>query len=406
MESIPFIRLQEWVKELRGKIRQQSGIDQDLNDYFQQLNGAYTVLDKKIMEMATFSSQWEKQDKELAKQIDIQLRQVIEMLHLKERPSVDTVFQFNERLGERIDQLLLLLEKSDSVSEEIKSSESLISFKDSFITDIQKLLGYRQAFEIKLFKSGLRTVQTLLHKVELLHHSVLKRDKLQQKLKEKRERLDSAEIKKKEKEVVLAELKKNPLYQHFSQIQERKNQLQSQLNGYLDEVRLLFLNLKSGLENYKKMGSNRELLKAYIEDPASAFVNDEGLTVVHLMEHVKAVIHEEKMFIEGEELILVQSTLEKATSQYLGGIQQQCFSLKRQLESGDINSGIDQTYSLKVEDGQYRYTHFRQQSRRLREEIIQLEEEYKERKERIKREQQLFENLVRIGLQREIKVIL
>lgn len=406
IEPVSFIALSGWVKELRDKICHESGIDEDLNSYFKQLDEVYRILDKKLVEMGGQASLWEKQDKELGKQIDLLVKRVIEVLQVKERPSINMVFQFNERLAERIDKSLLLLEKSEDELEDAPCSEALISFKEGLMAEIQKLLGYRQAFEIKLFKSGLRTVQTLSHKVELLHNSISKKDKLQQKLKEKGERLESAEAKKKEKEIVLNELKLHSLYQNFSQVQDRKNQLKSELNEYLDEVRLLFLNLNFVLVRYKKMGSNMDLLNGYIDDPALAFVHDEGLAVVHLLEHLRAVIQQEKIFIDEEELPIVQSTLDRATSQYLSNLQQQCFSLKQQLESFDANSNVDKTYSLKVQDGQYRYGHFVQQVQRLSEEITQLEEEFKERKEQIRREQLLFENLVRIGLQKEIKIVM
>jgi len=406
IEPVPFISLSGWVKEQQDKIRLHSGIDEDLKNYFLQLDEICILLDKKLIEMEGQASLWEKKDKELGKQLDSSVKKVIEILQAKERPSIDSVFQFNERLGERIDKSLLLLDKQETVSEEIDCCESLILFKQHLAANIHQLLDFRQAFEVKLFKSGLRTVQTLSQKLEMLHTGVMRRDKLQQKLKEKTERLESAKIKKKEKEAVLTELKTHPLYQRFSQVQDRKNQLQSQLYEYLDEVKLLFLHLNSVLLSYKRMGSNLELLNSYIDDPASAFVHDEGLSVVHLLEHVRAVIQQEKIHLDEEELQLIQSALDKATSSYLGNLQQQCFLLKQQLESFDVNSNVDMTFSLKVQDGQYRFTHFAAQTERLADEIGQLEEELKEKKERIRREQQMFENLVRIGLQREIKIVM
>ena len=243
VELVPFISLKGWVKEQQDKIQEQSGIDKYLKDYFQQLNDIYTTLNKNVVEMAEKASLWEKQDKDLAKQIDLIVKRIIEVLHVKERPSINTVFQFNEQLSERIDKSLLLLDKQENVSEEVQCCEELVLFKERFVHEIQQLLNHRQAFEIKLFKSGLRTVQTLSHKVELLYTAILRRDKLQQKLKERMERLEHAQVKKNEKEAVLTKLKEHPFYSHFSHIQDQKNQLQSQLNNYLNEVKFLFFYL-------------------------------------------------------------------------------------------------------------------------------------------------------------------
>jgi chromosome segregation ATPase len=128
--------------------------------------------------------------------------------------------------------------------------------------------------------------------------------------------------------------------------------------------------------------------------------------VVHLLEHLRAVILQGKIVLDEDELLCAQSTLDLATASYLNNLQQQCFSLKLQLESFEDHSNVDKTYSLKVQDAHYRYSHFIQQVERLSEEITQLEEEFKEKKEQIRREQQLIENLVWIGLQRVIKVVM
>ena len=409
-EPVPLIALSGWVKELRDKVSLESRIDIDLKLYLQQLDDCYIKLDHKLIEMSEQASLWQKQEKELAKQTDHSIKRLLELLYVKERPSIDTVFLYNERLSEVIDKLLLFL---DNVGESLGKSgdemvygEALSLFKDYFSTEIQKLLASKQDFEIRLFKSGLRSVQTLSHKVELLHQSVLRRDKLEQKLKEKSERRERAQAKKKEKEMVLNDLKSHPLYSGFSQVQDRKNQLQSDLNKHLDEVRLLFLNLNPVLLDYKKMGSNIELLDSYLDDSALAFVRDDGLAVVHLLEHLRAVILQGKIVLDQDELLCAQSTLDLATASYLSNLQQQCFSLKLQLESFEDHSNVDKTYSLKVQDAHYRYSHFVQQVERLSEEITQLEEEFKEKKEQIRREQQLIENLVWIGLQRVIKVVM
>ncbi len=271
------------------------------------------------------------------------------------------------------------------------------------VQEVLVIDALQSRLEQVLIASGLQKIDALEKKAKLLQAYSEKIQRQQQTLAEKRERLKTAEVKLAEKEACLAELKEHPAYQDLGELEKKRKQLVVERNELSDKIFVLFSKFRMVLERYSELYPDDVTSKSYMKDPLKAFLQDEGLMIVHVLNRIEAAVRGEKLvlplteanaFLERVES-LRQSSLEDLRSRYL--------SLRQQLEL--MNSEMkNRDFLLKVEDAHYRLEHFKTQTEKLREDIDLGEEEISENEEMRSREVQQLQDLARISLEEELVV--
>ena len=82
---------------------------------------------------------------------------------------------------------------------------------------------------------------------------------------------------------------------------------------------------------------------------------------------------------------------------------QKRFEFKQQLDQLEKTVG-NKDFLIKIDEMHYRLDHFRQQAEKLQQELTQLDDDFREKEFSLERELELFRNLVRLGLLKEIEI--
>ena len=121
-----------------------------------------------------------------------------------------------------------------------------------------------------------------------------------------------------------------------------------------------------------------------------------------ILKDLKRYIDEEKItfyFSQKEEITLLINEADK-----LEKLHAKYSNVNRELEKLNVPSTITKEVSLKLEEAKYRLEHFTIQTGKLKEEIILVEEEIKDAQATFNRELELFTNLVKIAMGKEIEI--
>ncbi len=127
-----------------------------------------------------------------------------------------------------------------------------------------------------------------------------------------------------------------------------------------------------------------------------------------LMEQKKQEKEQELIPLQADASYTLFSQIRDQRSQLLTEMQsttdiQKRFELKQQLDQLEKTVG-NKDFILKIDESQYRLDHFMQQAEKLQQELTQLDDDFREKEFSLERELELFRNLVRLGLLKEIEI--
>jgi hypothetical protein len=395
LETVSLIHLEGWLVEQSLTVTRQSGVAAELEKYVQQCKEKRWVLECQLDE-------WQK--RLTLNNLDIKTflsktRSVLELAEFND-DLLGSVLTFNKKLEEPLNKLIEKVENSP-----FAHSYSFILEKDAphlnvnpLLKELIELKALRDWLEQKIVKSGLRALETLEGKRQKLEEVINDTTQLRDSVQIKKERLHAAQRKSKEKQEDLIKLQEVPEYKNLLAKKQEKQKLKVKLEGYESEVIKGLEELKHILKIYHRLDP-QELVERYLQSPWLAFTDDEGLSFVHILQHLEAMIKAGKMQVEDSEenLKLIADLIEK-----LPHWQREQNKIRQQLDK--VNKATIGDFLQKVEEAEYRAQHFRSQEGKMREELHRLEEELDDRAELIKRERYFFENLVRISIKRNIKI--
>ncbi len=269
------------------------------------------------------------------------------------------------------------------------------------LTRLQMIL---REFEQMMSESGMQTVELLFEKVELLSEVKEQEKKFVTKFQEKNERLKFAQQKKKEKEQEVAQLKLDPGYDVLREVYEQRTMLSDEQEKCQDEVFLYFGKIKNVLQLYAQQQGGNELVERYVADPLLGFLDDSGLAISHVLDHLKTGLMAGKFSFPAEDVNVFMGYGDKLESAYLQRLQLNLLRVKRELEV--VEGSMRNRYFLfKIQDAEYRVEHFVKQIERLQEELSLMQEELQQQQLHFEREKYVFEQTVKVTLGKEMVII-
>lgn len=265
------------------------------------------------------------------------------------------------------------------------------------VGDIQKIFGQ------KIAESKVILIEKLRHKIEVLQDIAEQDQQRQNDLHLKEERLHYAQQKMDEKEVELHRLKEDTNYSSVMSLSKKREQVLSQLEENSDLVFVFFSKLKRAFEQYLLViydDEFRNVIERYCND-VSALFKDEGIVILHALQHLKSMLLAEKLNLTIEQRNTVLKQIEKGCSGYVLQLQKKQLSLRQELEAAEAVL-IHRSLFIKLKDAHYRLEHFREQISRLAGETVQLRQQQKGLLDMKERERVLFERMIKAGLGRNV----
>ncbi|MBI2665886.1 hypothetical protein HYX12_04660, partial [Candidatus Woesearchaeota archaeon] len=247
----------------------------------------------------------------------VETRKFLDEISFTEELEVDTVMQMNRKLEPMLIELIASIEEDDfathfSFLSDGTDSTSEYDNLNPLLKELRVLNDSLTKFEQKITTTGIKTLENIEKKVEQLEGYTEQMHKQQKKFKLMKDRLQTAEAIKEEKESELIKLKQEENYKEISHLEKQREYLRKERDKLDDEVFSFFSRLKFILEKYLELQPHNLQVSSYIEDPVSAFLLDEGLGILHNLEHLKALLQQEKIKISPDELKQVSELLEKA----------------------------------------------------------------------------------------------
>ncbi len=295
------------------------------------------------------------------------------------------------------------------------------------LTELEKT---KTAFEQKVASCSYGAVKLLAQKITLLKNCTTQIEQLERELRSKQERQVIADSKKQEQEMQIAELKQEPGYVSLSSLKQKRTEILKQIEENKDFIFIFFSKLKPLLRRYKdfekelvSVGINpvnsqinssnnspidnhltsSQLIDVYLNDPVSAFINDQDLSIKPILKQLRAVLNEERFSLSSKETNLLLEFLDKVEGDYLNKLQQNQLQLTKELQLIGW-SHTNTTILSKVEDLEYRLEHFSRQIDTLAAEIRLVEEKINQLKEQRANELNVFQSQVETELHRKVVV--
>jgi hypothetical protein len=180
---------------------------------------------------------------------------------------------------------------------------------------------------------------------------------------------------------------------------------EKELDEKNDEVIIYFSKLQPILQNYQQFDKDNVCVEGYLTDSLNSFLKDEGLSIIHVLNHLRAIINTHKLDLSQELIHLSLTLLERNKVDRLRQLQLQIINLNKKLTDFNLENE-NKVFFDKLDDAYYRLQHFQEQEEQLNNQITDLEDNLGETSELRLREKNLFQNLVRIGLNKELVIIL
>ncbi len=405
IEKIDLIYLDDWLVSQQQQIISKNDLQDVISNYVR-------VLKSKRWELECKLDQWEElfpPEKKLNyKEILIETRNVLGLIVFVEGDLVLSTLNLNSLLDEKINKLMKTIEDNPFVddysyllSEEEKKSPNVTI--NPILQELLNLDGFRSEFEKRIVKSGMRVLEKLNLKSNSIKSCNDKISQINRDIRSKQERLENNSIKKEEKENFVDELKNNPSYANLISSNENHKNYLDELEKKKEEVIVYFSKLKPVLQKYQQFDTNNSVVSNYLNDSLSSFLNDESLFIIHVLNHLRAMLLSNKIELDSEIINLVNPFLEKNKVENLRQLQLQIINLDSKAEELE-KSQENKEFLDKFEDAKYRLQHFKEQEEKLNEQIFLLEENLSETVDLRGREIKMLQDLARIGLNKDLVI--
>lgn len=401
IEQLTIDQLDSWVEQTATAVVKKFQLETELQQYVQKLKEERWILECKL-------DDWEKRIPIISQRKQrLEVReffsQTRSFLSLISFPSIlsPTYITFVLDLNLQIDnQIIVLLDRGEN---------SFFAQNFSFMADgpqtiynplletFVRINGLKDQFEQKITGSRLRTITNLKKRTTRLLNLKDELSHLKLRLMKTKNRLNAAKHKQEEKAKQLSLLQYNSMSREAELIKKQKNSLLKDLAAAEERIIIFFTDLMPVIDIYQQSNNNGLNFVHYRENPVQAFHADEGLIILHQLQHVQATLNaKETNGLDEERNIL----LDRASS-FLPALQQECYRLQQELLQIKLPPGYDDYICLQ-EETKYRLDHFSQQVERLEESKSLLEDNVNDCAARFSREKDLFAQLVRISIKKEI----
>lgn len=399
-EVIHINDLHDWLLVQYHVLLSRHEFDEELPRYVNQLKGKRWLLECKLDE-------WEKRisrdKKEELFTLFRDTRLLLDLLTFPEDNPLEYILKINRKLNSPLHKLISTLEKSPFASEfsfilneEEKEQGIMVN---PLLKELIELQSLHNEFERRVTETGLRAIGTLREKEEKINIYTNRLKQLKKIHFHAFERLQAATLKKKEKQIECNQVRENPAFKAIKKKKDQQLALKKQLEDEEQKVVTFFSKLRPLLQLYQ--GEHQQLISSYLENSLKAFREDEGLSVMHVLQHFKALLQAEKLPLDSEQATVYFFLIDKAQKGHLQQIYQRQISLQRELDNLKIPPS---DFAAKVEESEYRLDHFSKQVNKLLEQKNAFNEEIARNQELRLKEKDLFEHLAKMRFEKDIEV--
>lgn len=406
VEVINVNNLKDWLDLRTQEIVSGLDLDSVLKDYVNKLTDKRRFLESQL-------SQWDKKilfrpDKEEIEILFRGSRKLLKYLSAAEEINLENILSFNnffepklKLLAEAVDKNRFGKEFSFLTKEEVTTGKENLRI-NPLLKELLEMEGIINDFEQRISQCHLRRIGHLSEKLLSLENYSLVLKRIDGELTALKEKSGVLEEKKKEKEVMLLRIRDKPDFISEEMFETEKVEIKKQMAENNAHILSFFSQLRPLFLEYRRFGFKGELINLYLEDPVEAFLKDEGLSISHALQQMKAILNNGRFNIDFKEANTILNVLEQGESR-LEGWQRKGKDLCRELER--LEKPLKQNdFILKAEDTAYRLQHFSEQLGKLKERISFLDEKAAEINDKRNREIELFQNLVKIGFERNISI--
>jgi len=197
-------------------------------------------------------------------------------------------------------------------------------------------------------------------------------------------------------------LNKDPQFSKIIKTEERKKILQKKIEELDDLIFLFFTKIKPALRQFSDLNPGNKLIKDYLNNSTVTFYEDEGLVIFSLLKNLKQAIEEGKvsLLLQQKDDILAL-IVEK---DQLQSLQLKYKKITEEIKSLHLAPIITKDISLKMDEAKYRLEHFSKQEEKIKTEMLEAEDEMKDLQALMNREIDLFQNLVKLALDKDIEI--
>lgn len=406
VEVINVNNLKDWLDLRTQEIVSGLDLDSVLKDYVNKLTDKRRFLESQL-------SQWDKKilfrpDKEEIEILFRGSRKLLKYLSAAEEINLENILGFNNFFEPKLKLLADAVEKSGFGKEfSFLTKEGVTKGEENLrinplLKELLEIEGIINDFEQRISQCHLRRIGHLSEKLLSLENYSLVLKRIDGELTTLKEKSGALEEKKKEKEVMLQRIRDEPDFISEEMIETEKVEIKKQMAENNAQIFAFFSQLKPLFLEYRQFGFKGELIGLYLEDPIEAFLKDEGLSISHALQQMKSILSNGRFNFDFKEANTIIETLEHGESK-LEGLQRKSKDLCRELER--LEKPLKQNdFILKAEDTAYRLQHFSEQLGKLKERISFLDEKAAEITDKRNREIELFQNLVKIGFERNISI--
>jgi hypothetical protein len=397
--------LQDWVRIRSEEIVYKHKLNDSLTNYVNHLKDKRWSLEVKIDE-------WEKKIASLGLSYKTEnistifraTKKFLDLLTFPDQPTFQLIFDFNLKIEDDLEKLQNVVQASSfsyNYSFILSKEEKGLAI-NPLLKELIDLTNLKENFEKKISQSGYTKLENLKRKALLLEDSRDKLKQLQDELVSKSERLKKIEETKINKEKELTSINEDPELSQIIQAKARKEELFKKIEELDDLIFLFFSKLKPALRQFSDFNPGNRLITDYLNNCTETFYHDEGLAIISLLKNLKYAVEGGKINLlpqQNEDFFNLVSESDK-----LENLQKKYFRIIKELEKLNIPANINKDFSFKLEEAKYRVEHFSKQKEKITEAAGDLEEGIKDMKVLLKREIELFQNLVKISLDKEIEI--
>ncbi len=417
--------LRDWIQQRSAEVVNTSKLREETRDYIVRQR-------EKAAGLGCQLDEWQQKAREQAAVEEIlplfrEARKLLELLQFQGELTLEKVLAVNVQMGARITNLAQKIEsssfgndfnflfdskRSDNITYDTKNILNItdtgnITDTDNALDRINPLLKelldmdtQRKSFEQKVAGSGYTAIASIYRKLDSLEQNREKFSRLQKEMDSKKNRLAAAEEKRMEKEKDLHHLRVSSASQDLDALKKKRADIQDQIDDNETELLSFFSKLKPLIRQYADNPSDG-LLRLYLEDPLTAFLNDEGLSIKHTLLYLRSLLKSGKISLKPEDFIASLALLESMNESVLE--QKKIKQRRLEQELSKVRELIMHNDLLvKSDDAAYRLEHYTKLVNKLSEETSDMEETGEILRETILREHEFISNLIKLSMGREI----
>ena len=326
------------------------------------------------------------------------------MLSFSDKPTIKSIFEQNTEFESHMEDLQKSIESSSfsyNYSFILSKEEKGLAI-NPLLKELLSLINQKEDFEKKVLRSGYTKMENLQRKSLMIEETKDKLFGLQEEMNNKISRLKTIEETKEEKESELLSLNKDPQFSKIIKTEERKKILQKKIEELDDLIFLFFTKIKPALRQFSDLNPGNKLIKDYLNNSTVTFYEDEGLVIFSLLKNLKQAIEEGKvsLLLQQKDDILAL-IVEK---DQLQSLQLKYKKITEEIKSLHLAPIITKDISLKMDEAKYRLEHFSKQEEKIKTEMLEAEDEMKDLQALMNREIDLFQNLVKLALDKDIEI--